>query len=513
MQATHDLLQCLPLGSFDHLEFPGVVPRTFLGAFVVSVVVLPLHYLLTALLGVTKMVSQYLIRIVLGTLLWASFVYFASALNRKFGHTRGIGDKFLYLSALQFHVPFYMSRTLPNTFALAGCLAAYASWLDHNPVRCLCIMAFFMITFRCDILVILAPLTLQMLIAKEISFFNTLTQGIRTAAYTLVLTTAVDSFFWQRWVWPEGIVLFYNTVENNSSNWGVMQWHWYVTSALPRALNVSAAFAIFGLAKTFFMTSFRLDRDSLVICYYAIPAISSICLYSFLPHKELRFIFPALPLLTAVGAKGWDTLCDVRGKQGTGGPKSGDTLINVLAKALRMALLTLGGCFFLVFLLPSIYNYPGGMALSKFHRNYARRAAKMCSASDTCAVDGRTFNVHIDAGAAMTGVTRFGQIQPRRSGISIEYSKEEGLPATKASYRKFDWLIHTDASASHLSEFKVVEEIEAFDTMELNLKGAWTSLVGMLTGEICPVRIGLLSPLILRKKTKAWILQRSKLNL
>jgi hypothetical protein len=55
----------------------------------------------------------------------------------------------------------------------------------------------------------------------------------------LALTIIVDSLFWQRQLWPEGDVLYFNTLLNKSKNWGVSPWHWYLSAAIPKTMTIA----------------------------------------------------------------------------------------------------------------------------------------------------------------------------------------------------------------------------------------------------------------------------------
>lgn len=183
------------LTDFDHMEFPGVVPRTFLGSIFLATFSLPSKAILE-MLDLPKFISQYCVRFSLGLCSWMSFALFADAISFRFGQRAG--SLTCILASLQFHIPFYMSRTLPNTFALIGCLVAYSIWLRGRGLRALLVITVTMMIFRCDLLMLLAPLTLQLLLSREVPFWLTAFLGIGIGVISIGLSVAVDSMFWQR---------------------------------------------------------------------------------------------------------------------------------------------------------------------------------------------------------------------------------------------------------------------------------------------------------------------------
>ena len=408
------------------------------------------------------MIVQFLIRLELLLFSWSAHLRLSLALERYAGGGRIIessarlptpatiapmvSNYYLVVTASQFHIPFYSSRLLPNTFALIITCHAYAEWLNGKPRRAAAYLVFTTAVFRCDVLLLLFTVGLTMLIQLKLSIVQAVITGVLTGVFSLLSTVPLDSLLWRRPIWPEFEVWWFNAVENRSSEWGTMPFLWYFTAALPKgmlltALLVPLAFvrlpeSIITWARMYCDESkkptysregqFSRMFDLCLVPLFA-PVFCFVLLYSFLPHKEVRFIFPALPMFNICAAYGMSRLHRLAFPDSNvtrSERKSNDwkqTLLIArgmyLCGMLAVAFTLLGST---VFVRLSKENYPGGIALERL-RSHLERTIQLQSSSTTNLPqlalssdkkESRTWesvHVHIDVAAAMTGVSLFGQ--------------------------------------------------------------------------------------------------------
>lgn len=429
MQAIHDILyHTYHIEKYDHLEFPGVVPRTFIGAFVISILSSPTVFVLR-LLRVPKFYSLLTVRLTLSCVTLMSLRLLRVQVKKKFGHQAEAF--FVVLTAIQFHLLFYSSRPLPNIFALALVNLAYSFWFKGSYLCTLRALIVAAVVFRCDMILLLGPIGLALLLSRSVSLLEAIKCCISTTLVCIGFTVLIDSIMWRRILWPEFQVLWFNSVLNRSSEWGTHSIHWYFTSALPRSMIVAYPLCMVGAL---------LDRR---IVPYMFPVFLFVVLYSKLPHKELRFIIGSIPMFNVSASLTASRLYNNRKKAGW----------NLLFILMLGAFLVSLGCSTVTFM-ASYNNYPGGYALKALHEADSSVKEKM---------------VHIDAFTAMSGVSRFCENE-----YPWRYSKEEEIPIEEFEKRNFTYLLNEHRS---IGGYQCLFAVDGFSRVKLTPRIPPLSLV------------------------------------
>ncbi|KAG9238665.1 glycosyltransferase family 22 protein [Amylocarpus encephaloides] len=465
IQAIHDITKFgLPLRNissalqaYDHATFPGAVPRTFIGALALAGVSKPM----IAVAGWGQ--AQLSVRAALGLFNAACLWKYERGLRSAFGPD--VGRWYVLLQATQFHVIYYASRTLPNMLAFGLTTLAFGQFLPRpgrldpqRQRRGIAILVFAAVVFRSEIALLLATQVLSSLLQSRISLQAVITTGIVSGLLSVTTTTLIDSYFWQKPLWPELWGFYYNVFEGKSSDWGTSPFMHYFTSLLPKLLlNPLIQFMFIPMAVVEPAT--KIDALNLVI-----PSLLFIAIYSIQPHKEARFIIYVVPQLTAAASLSASWIWTRRSKN----PK-----YTIGAILLVLSLL---GSFVAstAMLLVSSLNYPGGEAIASLHKILTHTPWPEHSNDSIQA----PINIHMDVLSCMTGVTRFHQlaqhdtssIYPLVDGknFRVHYDKTENSTILLAPsfWAQFDYALMEDPSAA-LGNWEIVDTIFAYSGIEL----------------------------------------------
>ena len=490
-QAVHDaIFHTNDLHLWDHKEFPGVVPRTFVGPLILGKVTKTVARAMEVFVNSnpvtkrifrseqvwgelkhlvetlneeetfvrTKMHYQVIMRMVLGLLSTFSLHRFHSVIGKNFGNDVAVYASVLALA--QFHLAFYASRPLPNIFAFVLTTFALSLWLEDRKnlkinrsvldTLAVAIVSMVVAVFRCDNILLLAPLGVHVTLFRMTDIYDA---SLRIIANVMAMVTAIlafayasisiDSKHWDKeFLWPEWEVLSFNNPmgANRSHEYGTKPFLWYAYSALPRMLLIAYPLSVYGF------TQERRCRSAFTIASFFVFA------FSFLGHKELRFLFPVLPLFNFCGACGMHRLTLNRKKGKNVGILHAFAWVGILVSSA----ISIG-----VFANASIANYPGGEALAVFH--------ELNPEHNTLG----HVRIHIDDHCAQTGASRFGQAYHDHNVILYnkrqDHEHEGHLHAMlhDDGSRGHDWLIN---EYKKMPGYEIMRNITGFTGAVLNKK-------------------------------------------
>ncbi|MCJ1463010.1 glycosylphosphatidylinositol anchor biosynthesis [Pseudocyphellaria aurata] len=129
-----------------------------------------------------------------------------------------------------------------------------------------------------------------------------------TGCLTLLSSALIDRLYYQQWTFPPLRFLHFNIAQSLAVFYGRNDWHYYLSQGYPLLLTTYLPFAVVGLYQSLSAlesSSPRSTTSALTPIIKRQLALTSLLVpvtLSFISHKEVRFIYPLLPLLHLLAA-------------------------------------------------------------------------------------------------------------------------------------------------------------------------------------------------------------------
>ncbi|KAG5361054.1 putative Dol-P-Man:Man(7)GlcNAc(2)-PP-Dol alpha-1,6-mannosyltransferase [Yarrowia sp. B02] len=443
MQAVHDIVYfgASDLSKYDHIDFPGVVPRTFVGAGVLGLFARFLKGV--AFKGAMKFDIQLLTRGALGIINAVCFMFLRHSVSHFFTLSRYpnlgkiIAAFYAAFQFSQFHMIYYASRTLPNMIAMPLVTFALSKAVAGEFEGTITLLAVAGSIFRVEILLLTAIFTLLCIVQRRLYFSQAVLSVLKGVVLGSGISLAVDSYFWQNGtpsfnpleqfnlVFPELQGFFFNVIEGNSSDWGVSPYSQYFLVDIPKLILNPVVLVLipYGYIKD---PSGKRGHLRLL----GLTALIYVAVYSLQPHKEWRFIIYTIPIFTLLAAVGATSIWE---KRKLNKLYMAGSVVIIVTTVLTFILSCFMGSI-------SSFNYPGGFALEAFH-DLPEVAKHTFHFGERGQAYVDPIMVHVDVPTCMTGAIRFGESEDFTESGAIIYDKTEDKDTLEDLWDGFDYVI------------------------------------------------------------------------
>ncbi len=124
----------------------------------------------------------------------------------------------------------------------------------------------------------------------------------------LMLSILIDRLYYEQWTFPPLRFLYFNIAQSLAVFYGKNDWHYYLSQGYPLLLTTFLPFGLIGVWQSLFrpehLPPYLNDSTSTRVIKYQLATTTVLvpCVLSFISHKEVRFVYPVLPLLHILAA-------------------------------------------------------------------------------------------------------------------------------------------------------------------------------------------------------------------
>ncbi|XP_023251490.1 GPI mannosyltransferase 3 [Seriola lalandi dorsalis] len=183
---------------------------------------------------------------------------------------------------------FCCTRTLTNSMETTiTCLALFYFPLSgsktHSSKKYLILVALAVVV-RPTALIVWFPLLMYHFWQEDDKLRLITHNCLPIGALAVVISTVIDCLFYEKWTMVQFNFLKFNIFHGVADFYGSHPWHWYFTQGFAVVIGPHLPFFLHGCTLAF-------KRYKILLA----AVVWTILVYSLLPHKEFRFIYPVLP--------------------------------------------------------------------------------------------------------------------------------------------------------------------------------------------------------------------------